>query len=262
MGIAIRGEFQCTPPRVIRAIQRAQATTSGSRAEKEAAGLGVLKKHLGDQAPDSLGKLLAQACLSREALTRAEQFFTEMGAEARKAFLLTLLEQPFLSRPTLFEEPIGEATEAGQTVEAGKLAEALGTRLPEQELIMVPNSTAGEGKSIGRKQVTNEQWAIAMEQAGLRCPYHKGELDDAVVGVNYETDVVGFADWQGMRAPRESEFLDAKKAGILSANKPWEWMADNEKGSQIGRSLRCENRYYCPPSYRYNVDRAFRVAEG
>lgn len=268
MALTIRGEFTATGQILVTSTQKAQAATRGNLERKRVAGVGVLKKHLGEAwekaTPLSLDVVTARACLSTADLQEAGRLFEEVAtAEKRKAILEELLTPYFIGTPTLFGQPLGEVTAAAREIDAAKLTEALEPRLPEQELIMVASGTAEERTLISRDQVTCEQYAIFREQTEHRAPYYKDQSDAAVVGVDYRNDAVGFTEWQGRRMPTGKEFLAAKRAGILQADKLWEWVDETtEEGWQVCRSVRGEFRYSNDPDSRGVGSLAFRVAEG
>lgn len=247
----------------------AHAATKGNLQEKQAAGVGILKQYLGEnsarqeawQKASQLdpGQVIARASLSMADLEVAAKVIKAATDVEQRRMLLGQEISPHY--PVLFGRPGESTAEKNITVEASELEEGLQPKLPAKELIML-DQPDGQGK-ISENQVTNEQYGIFIAQTGHREPYYERKNpNDSVFGVDYKTDAVAFTSWMGRTVPTEEKFLAAKEAGILQANKPWEWTAKNENGWQIERSLPRGHRRSHRPNFRSYYYRSFRVADG
>lgn len=226
MGLVIEGNV--SERMLVGAMLRAHAAARGGLKEKQAAGVGLLRRYLNENTARSdawkrLSRLSPEVVIARASL--AEVDLTAAGrlleaateVEQRRALLGQVIGPHYARSAMLFGEPIGERQSIPE-VEASELEPALQPQLPAQELVMVAHPD-GQGQLISQDQITNGQYEIFVDQTGHRVPYYWDDANlgrqnptAAVVGVDYSTDAVGFSGWLGRKVPTEAAFLTAEQA--------------------------------------------------
>lgn len=242
---------------LIGAMQKAHAHAKGNATERVSMGVGVLQQYLRENdvrqaAWKKLSSLspevaMARARLNSGWLDRAKTLLKKAtGAEERRVLLGQVLH-PLYSPPSgaqTFGASMGKTSSEVITLSADELTEMLQPALPSQELVMLMNPDDGN-KSIARDQVTNEQFGVFLEQTGHIHPYYTAQdvwergLHASVVGVNYNHDAVGFAQWQGKAIPTQVELESAGRSlgGELTALVAWDWVSNKEGNWQVNYSL-------------------------